>query len=58
MFSKRLFHPNHVIPTAKFIPALMEFPHELIAAAGVEADAVQRKIRVVPVGIGDASVEI
>lgn len=44
MFSNDLFHPDHVIPTAKFIAAVMELSHLFKSQMAVELGAVFRKV--------------
>ena len=59
MGAEVLFHPDHVIPPAEFIAALIKPPDEAVAHVLVELDAVFRQKFVVLLGgIGDAGVGV
>ena len=58
MKADELFHPDHVVPAAEFIPAFPEHSHLFEAHMRVEAFAVVGEIFVLGVGMTDAGVEI
>ena len=46
MLSDQFLHPDHVIPSSKLIPAVMEQPNSLITHMTMELNAVLRQILV------------
>ena len=54
-----LFHPDHGVPSAEFIPAARKLPDEPIAEMRMKLRAVSRQVCVVrPVRAADAGIEI
>ena len=58
VITDHFFHPHHIVPAAKFIAALMEFPDHGIAKMFMELDAVSGKIFIIHLGTGNAGIEI
>ena len=59
MIPQTFFHPDHIIPPPKFIAALVEASHQLIAQAGVKGGTGLGEIGVGHLsGDGDAGVQI
>ena len=46
MLSNLFFHPDHVVPRAEFVSALIKFTNETIAHVCMELDAVVIEVRV------------
>ena len=46
MFTDQLLHPDHVVPRAEFVSALIKFTNETIAHVCMELDAVVIEVRV------------
>lgn len=58
MGPQEFFHPDHVVPPAELIAALMKLPCRGIAQALVEAEAGQGEGLVLHLGQGDAGVAV
>ena len=58
MFTYHLFHPYHIVPSSKFISALMKFSDHLIAHMSMKLDTVFRQIFVFLLRISDAGVKV
>lgn len=58
MLPQMLFHPHHVVPAAELIAALKKLPHHPVAHPLMKPDAVLRQVRVIPLGPGDAGVQV
>ena len=58
MFPDHLFHPYHIVPSSKFISALMKFSDHLIAHMSMKLDTVFRQIFVFLLWISDAGVKV
>ena len=58
MGGDELFHPDHVVPGAEFVAALVENPHRLVAQFFVKAHAVVVQVIIRSFGAGDAGIEI
>ena len=53
-----LFHPDHVVPGAEFVGAVVEGAHQAVAQVLVKMHAVVGQMGVRGVGVGDAGVEV
>jgi hypothetical protein len=58
MLPEHFLHPDHVIPTVKFVAALVETAYQLIAHVLVEIHAVVGDVGIRGVGDGDAGVSV
>lgn len=58
MGPQEFFHPDHVVPPAELIAALMKLPCRGITQALVEAEAGQGEGLVLHLGQGDAGVAV
>ena len=58
MFADDLFHPDHVVPAAEFIAALMKFSDFDIAQMFMELFAVSGEIFVFSDRICDAGIQV
>ena len=58
MAAKELFHPDHVVPSAKFISAPAELPRQVEAKMGMKFRAVSGEVFVFCFRISNAGIEV
>ena len=58
VLAQKFLHPHHVVPAVKFISALVKLPYQTVSAFLMESHAVIGEIFILPLGVGDAGLQV